>query len=136
MPTHTFDTALFPLDLLIIPGGVGVRAPYPYLNTTVDFIAKAYPHTKYILSVCTGSLLTARTGILDGKRSTTNKRAWNTVIPNGPLVKWIALARWVIDGNIWSSSGVSAGTDATLAWIAHVYGNASAQNVANGMEVR
>lgn len=85
------------------------------LNTTVDFIAAAYPKTKYLLSICTGLMLTARTGILDGKRSTTNKRAWDTAIPNGPHVKWVALARWVVDGNFWSSSGVSAGTDATLA---------------------
>lgn len=68
-------------------GGVGTRAPYPYLNSTVDYIKKAYPKTKYLLSVCTGALLNARAGILDGKRATTNKKAWNFVVPNGPKVK-------------------------------------------------
>lgn len=50
------------------------------------------------------------------------------------MPKWVALARWTVDGNIWSSSGVSAGTDAALAWIAHIYGNNTAQSVVNGME--
>lgn len=49
-------------------------------------------------------------------------------------MKWVAVARWVVDGNIWSSSGVSAGTDATIAWISHVYGNATAQFVSDGIE--
>lgn len=43
-------------------------------------------------------------------------------------------ARWVEDGNIWSSSGVSAGIDAVLAWISHVYGEAVAKGIADGME--
>lgn len=127
VPTHTFANANFPLDLLIsklhhfhisdvpwhrciliwtfivVPGGGGTRAPISYLNTTIDFIKKAAPQSKYVLTVCTGASIAARAGLLDGKRATTNKRAWAFVTGTGPLVKWVAVARWVIDGNIWSS---------------------------------
>lgn len=133
VPTHTFENAPA-VQLLIIPGGIGTRAPISYLQTTIDFVKKAAPTSDYVLSVCTGSGISARAGILDGKRATTNKRAWRTVLAWGPLVKWVAEARWVIDGNLWSSSGVSAGTDAMLAWVDQIFGNAAAQNVANGME--
>lgn len=43
-------------------------------------------------------------------------------------------ARWVQDGNIWSSSGVSAGIDAIFGWISHVYGEAVAKGIADGIE--
>jgi transcriptional regulator GlxA family with amidase domain len=98
------------------------------------FVKKASKTSTWVLSICTGSGISARSGILDGIRSTTNKRAWATVLAWGPRVKWVAVARWVIDGKFWSSSGVSAGTDATLAWVASIFGEAAAQNVANGME--
>lgn len=51
-----------------------------------------------------------------------------------PPVHWVSHARWVTDGNIWTSSGVSAGIDATLAWIEEVYGKEKAQNIANEIE--
>jgi transcriptional regulator GlxA family with amidase domain len=49
-------------------------------------------------------------------------------------VKWITHARWVQDGNIWTSSGVTAGIDVLFAWMEAVYGNATATGVANGLE--
>jgi len=52
----------------------------------------------------------------------------------GPKVKWVPQARWVVDGNIWSSSGISAGIDVTLAFIEKIYGKDNATSVANLME--
>lgn len=106
-PSHTFADDP-DLDVLIVPGGPGVRSPE--LNSTLDYITRTYPKVKYLITICTGSGLVAKTGILNGKRATTNKTSWPSIIPMGPLVKWVAPARWVVDGNIWSSSGVSKQT--------------------------
>ena len=51
-----------------------------------------------------------------------------------PRVSWVAKARWVVDGNIWTSSGISAGIDLTFAWMAEVFGEDTAQLVADRSE--
>ncbi|MGA6101822.1 DJ-1/PfpI family protein [Psychrobacter pocilloporae] len=78
--------------------------------------------TEWVLSVCTGSALLAKAGLLDGKRATSNKRAWAWVISQSDQVKWIPEARWVIDGKFYTSSGVSAGMDMALGFIADQHG--------------
>ncbi|KAL3469568.1 class I glutamine amidotransferase-like protein [Aspergillus californicus] len=130
-PTHTLDNAP-PLDVLIIPGGLGTRSPY--LNRTIDFIAATYPKVQYMLTICTGSALAARSGVLDGRRATTNKASWSSVVSYGPEVEWVPQARWVVDGNIWSSSGVAAGIDAMFAFIGEVYGQDVASDIADLIE--
>ncbi|KAJ7019284.1 class I glutamine amidotransferase-like protein [Mycena alexandri] len=131
LPTHTFATAP-PLDVLIVPGGLGTRATD--LNDTIDFVRETFPTLQYFVSVCTGAGIAARAGILDGKDATTNKRAWNSTVVWGPQTNWITHARWVVDGNIWTTSGVSAGLDGMLAFIDAIYGADVALNIANGME--
>jgi transcriptional regulator GlxA family with amidase domain len=126
-PTHTFATAPSDLEVLLIPGGAGARAPN--LNATLGFIKETYPKLKYLITVCTGSMVVARTGLLSGVRATTNKAAWTSVVATDPTAHWIPHARWAVDGNIWSSSGVSAGIDVTLAWISCHYGDEVARNV-------
>ncbi|KAL1758374.1 class I glutamine amidotransferase-like protein [Schizophyllum commune] len=90
--------------------------------------------TKYLLTVCTGSWLAARAGALDGKRATSNKRSWAGREGLGNGTEWVAHARWVQDGDTWTSSGVSAGIDMLLAWMESVFGAGVAEEVANGME--
>ncbi|KAF2423650.1 class I glutamine amidotransferase-like protein [Tothia fuscella] len=132
VPTATHDTAPKDLEVLIIPGGAGSRSPY--LNSTLDYIRDSYPNLNYLLTVCTGSLIAGRSGILDGKRATTNKLAFLSVQSAVPNVKWQSHARWVVDGNIWTSSGVSAGIDMTLEFIECWYGKKIATNVTNFIE--
>ncbi len=114
VPTHTFQTAP-PLDVLIVPGGIGTRGPPPTVNSMIAFVKERYPTLQYLITVCTGAGIAARAGVLDGKHATTNKRAWKETTALGPKVKWIPQARWVTDGNIWTTSGVAAGTDGFLA---------------------
>lgn len=57
-----------------MPGGLGNRLPSA--NGVVDFIKSRYPKLRYLITVCTGSGLAARAGVLDGKRATTNKWAF------------------------------------------------------------
>ncbi|KIK57015.1 hypothetical protein GYMLUDRAFT_229682 [Collybiopsis luxurians FD-317 M1] len=131
VPTHHFNNAP-PLDVLIIPGGYGVQADD--LDPLFDFVRRTYPSLKYLLTVCTGSWIAAQAGILDGKRATSNKNGWAYTKTVGPNVKWVSHARWVVDGNIWTSSGVSAGMDATLAFVEHVYGADQAKKLARELE--
>lgn len=132
LPTHTLDEVSH-LDVLLIPGGVGLRATESELKPYVDFIARIAPQCQHIVTVCTGAALLARAGALDGKRATTNKRAWHFTAW-GPKTHWIAKARWVRDGNVWTAAGVSAGIDTTLAWIGSTYGEEEADTVAQRME--
>lgn len=133
LPTHTFADAPS-LDVLLVPGGFGTRASNRPILEAISFIQKTYPQLKYLLTVCTGSGLAAKAGVLDGKKATTNKKAWAEITAWRPEVQWISQARWVVDGNIWSSSGVSAGIDVTLAWIGEVYGDETAQKIADTIE--
>lgn len=127
-PTHTFATAPSDIEVLLVPGGLGSRAPN--INGTLDYITQSFPKLKYLISVCTGSLVLSRAGLLSGKRATTNKAAWNSVVVTDPSAHWIPHARWTVDGKIWTSSGVSAGIDVTLAWISCHYGEDVAAEVA------
>ncbi|OBR11952.1 DJ-1/PfpI family protein [Colletotrichum higginsianum IMI 349063] len=132
LPTHTYETAPEDIEVLIIPGGLWTRSPN--IGPAISYIKTTYPRLRYLISVCTGASVVARAGVLDGRRATTNKASWASTIVHGPRTEWVAKARWVVDGNVWSSSGVSAGIDATLAFVEAVYGAENATYVADMME--
>ena len=138
-PTHTFETAPL-LDVLIVPGGRGTARSDEELKPLLDFIRKTYdgpngkPPLKYLFSICTGSDLFARAGVLDGEKATTNKRAWERVTPHGPKTTWVAKARWVVSGRVWTTSGVSAGIDGMVALVAKIYGDETAGTLCNFIE--
>jgi transcriptional regulator GlxA family with amidase domain len=119
------------IDVLIVPGGVGTRND---MSAEIDFVKRMYPTLKAVLSVCTGSTILARAGILDGRRATTNKRAYKWATSTGPNVNWVGEARWVVDGNIVTGSGISAGIDATYAFVSLNYGEKIAQELADSAE--
>lgn len=133
IPTHTLDTAP-KLDILLVPGGFGTRSPPHDIGPLVSFIAQRYPQLQAIISICTGAGLLARAGVLDGRKATTNKNAFNDMTVLGRKTHWIAKARWVRDGNVWTAAGVTAGIDATLDWVSDVYGEEEAQMVAAYLE--
>jgi putative intracellular protease/amidase len=106
-------------DVLLVPGGQGTRREVNnqvMLDWLIDRSAKA----QYVTSVCTGSAVLAKAGILDGIRATSNKMNFEWVVAQGPNVKWVREARWVEDGIFFTSSGVSAGMDMALAFIDRV----------------
>ena len=122
-----------PFDILLIPGGFGTRVA---VNDTafLDQLAAASRKAAVTATVCTGSALLARTGLLDGRPATSNKIAWDWVVQQGPRVLWKRKARWVDDGNIITSSGVSAGIDMALSLIARLHDRDMAQASARNME--
>ncbi|QPC79599.1 hypothetical protein HYE68_010351 [Fusarium pseudograminearum] len=126
-PTNTFDDEL-DLDLLIVPGGSGARNPN--LQAVTSYIAKMFPKVKILMTICTGAGVAARSGVLDGHMATTNKNAWATMKDMGPKVNWVSPARYVIDGKIWSSSGVTSGLDLIFAFIATFWGKEQSERLA------
>ncbi|KAK5116331.1 hypothetical protein LTR85_009303 [Meristemomyces frigidus] len=114
------------LDVLLVPGGLG-SVPWPYLPEAIQFIQRCYSGydqhrpLRYLISVCTGAGLLAKAGVLDGRRATTNKAAWDDITALGPETHWVAQARWVAAGNVWTTSGVSAGTDGMIAMLSKIF---------------
>ncbi|BCB18665.1 DJ-1/PfpI family protein [Bosea sp. ANAM02] len=129
---HSFATAP-KLDGLLVPGGQGTRREIDN-PAMLDFLRLQSEGAAWIASVCTGAALLAKAGILDGKRATTNKIAFDWVAKQSSEVDWLRRARWVVDGRFWTSSGVSAGTDMALALVAHLYDRPTAQETARRAE--
>jgi transcriptional regulator GlxA family with amidase domain len=122
-----------PYDILLVPGGFGTRQA---INNAPLLLALTAASRKAAITttVCTGSALLARTGLMDNRPATSNKIAWDWVVQQGPKVLWKRKARWVDDGNLITSSGVSAGTDMALALIARMHGREMALTTARSME--
>ena len=99
-------------DVLLVPGGLGTRTLVED-ECFLDALRKQASKAQVVASICTGSALLARAGLLDGKRATSNKIAFDWVMSQGPNVTWIRQARWVEDGPFFTASGVSAGMDMT-----------------------
>ncbi|MET3650275.1 DJ-1/PfpI family protein [Phyllobacterium ifriqiyense] len=131
---HSFENAP-QLDVLMVPGGMGTRklANDPAL---LAFVRKQHQQTSWTTSVCTGAAILARAGVLDGRRATTNKVAFDWVAGQSEKVCWIGSARWVIDGKLITSSGVSAGTDMALSLVTELYGQEAAEEAAAVAEYR
>lgn len=120
-------------DLLFIPGGDAA------LNEAKDaefmgWIREASANAERVMAVCTGTVLLGMTGVLEGRRATTNKLDFTATTPLAPGVQWVKQARWVEDGKFFTSSGVSAGMDMALAVIADLYGICAAKDLARESE--
>jgi transcriptional regulator GlxA family with amidase domain len=122
-----------PLDLLLVPGGFGT-VPQLENEALLEFLRVRSRTTPTIASVCTGSALLAKAGLLDGRRATSNKQFFTLAASQSAAVEWVEAARWVDTGAIVTSSGVSAGMDMALAIIARLFGADAAEQVAAATE--
>ena len=131
--TKAFSQLQSEAYVLLIPGGVGTRA----LIHNVGFINKLTELAKnaeFILTVWNGSIIFSKTGLQDGKRATSNKRGFAWTQKESPHVQWIKKSRWIRDGNVYTSSGVSAGIDMTLGFISDLIGYNTAKQQSNEIE--
>ncbi len=120
-------------DVLLVPGGFAARElahESEFIATLVE-LARRHDH---VIAVCTGSVLLAKTGLLDGKEATSNKLSWQWVTSEVPSVRWVRAARWCVSGKFYTSLGVSAGIDEALGFIADMHGQSEAQRIARTME--
>jgi transcriptional regulator GlxA family with amidase domain len=132
-PTHTFG--LEPrIDVLIVPGGV-VTAELGKPEV-IEWIAARAAEAELVASVCTGAFLLAKAGLLAGRKITTH---WEDIDDFRRSFLGIAVdteARWVDEGRIVTSAGISAGIDMSLYLVARLEGEALALRTARQMDYR
>ena len=121
-PDHDISTIL-PLDVLCIPGGNGVNQ---FLNNepVLDFIRKEAKETRFLTSVCTGSLILGASGLLKGRKATTHWSAMEFLPIFGATP---VQERVVVDGDIITAGGITAGMDFGLVIIAKLLGQETAE---------
>ncbi len=115
-----------PLDVLLVPGGQGTRSEVSNTALT-QFVTRQAASCQHVLSVCTGAFILHAAGLLSGKRATTHWGSLGRLRDLGDVE--VVEERWTRDGNVWTSAGVSAGIDLTLAFIAAVSGDDAAGKV-------
>jgi len=117
------------LDLILLPGGIGTLAELKN-GAMLEFLRRRSAAAQVTMSVCSGSAILAKAGVLDGHRATSNKQFFTLATSQSEKVEWVEQARWVEDRNMVTSSGVSAGIDMALAVIARLYGQEHAEKIA------
>jgi transcriptional regulator GlxA family with amidase domain len=133
MPAAAFGRARS-VDTLIVAGGEGSRAAMHCLRTR-RFIRSCGSHARRVASVCSGTYLLAASGLLDGRRATTHWSRAADLARKFPQVLVDPDRIFVKDGSIWSSAGITAGIDLSLALIAEDLGEAIARLTAKQLVV-
>jgi transcriptional regulator GlxA family with amidase domain len=117
------------ITTLIVAGGWGVRAAVN-CETTLRFVRAMAARGARVASVCSGAYILAEAGILDGRRATTHWQRTQDFLARYPKIKLEPDRIFVRDGNIWSSAGITAGIDLSLAMAAEDYGDEVARKTA------
>jgi transcriptional regulator GlxA family with amidase domain len=120
-------------DLLIIPGGPGTRREM-YNPVLRDWIGATALRAELVLSVCTGSLLLATAGLLDGLEATTHRGALDLLREAAPGARIREGARFVDNGRVIVAAGISAGIDMSLYVVGRLLGQDLAEEAAGYME--
>jgi transcriptional regulator GlxA family with amidase domain len=129
----TADAAIADLtgpDVVLVPGGTGQRALMDD-GPVHEWLRQAHRTSTWTASVCTGSLILAAAGLLDGKRATTH---WLAMEQLADLGAEAVRERYVFDGKIATAAGVSAGIDMALALAAKIAGEEVAEAIQLGIE--
>ena len=133
MPHHSFADAP-PIDLLVVPGGLGTR---PLLNDTeaLDWIRRTAVTARKVTSVCTGSLLLTKAGLLEGHRATTH---WGALELLESLSEGVRVEHdlRVVDDGIITSAGVASGIDMAFYVVEKLFGRDVADETAHYIEYR
>ncbi|MGY5802474.1 DJ-1/PfpI family protein [Rhizobium sp. LEGMi12c] len=128
-PTTTFAECP-PLDVICVPGGVGVNALLEDA-TVLSFIREQAAQARFVTSVCTGSLVLGAAGLLKGKKATTHWNALDFLESFGAIV---TPGRVVRDGNLFTAGGVTAGIDFGLTIVAALRGREEAEAIQLSLE--
>jgi transcriptional regulator GlxA family with amidase domain len=132
--TQAIATAKGSIDTMVLPGGYGVARA----RSDPEFLAavrRLEGRSKRVVSICVGAFLSAEAGFLRGRRATTHWRACQALAAEYPDIKVEPDAVFVRDGDVWSSAGISAGVDLTLALIEQDRGRVAAMTVARELVV-
>lgn len=121
------------LDILMVPGGMGTLTELTN-EKMLAFLRERSAKAEIVTSVCSGSAILAKAGVLDGHKATSNKLYFSLATAQSDKVEWVLRARWVDDGKFITSSGVSAGMDMALHLVARLYGESQAEKIAKVTE--
>lgn len=122
-------------DILLVPGGWGTR-PLLHDAALLSWIARQAEGVELLLSVCTGSLLLGKAGLLDGLRATTHHSAFALLREHAPAAAVVEDERFVDNGRVITSGGISAGIDMALHVVGRLFGAEHARATAAHMEYR
>jgi len=131
-PDHTL-TDCPKTDLLLIPGGMGTR-PLMHNAAVVDWVRRRAAESELVLSVCTGALILAKAGLLDGLAATTHHGALDLLRQTAPGTSVRTDTRFVDNGRVITSGGIAAGIDMALHVVGRLCGNDVAAETARHME--
>ena len=126
LPDHTLDDHPS-LDVLLVPGGMGTRREVGN-PTVIDWIRTVAGTATWVTSVCTGALLLHEAGAARGRRVATHHSFEDTLAARGDVTV-VRDARYVVDGNLVTSQGVSAGIDMALWLVGRIHGRSHARAV-------
>jgi transcriptional regulator GlxA family with amidase domain len=121
------------LDVLIIPGGWGTRSEVKN-DILLQWIAHQASRARLTASICTGSSLLGKAGLLDGVEATTHWRAFDFLRESAPLAILRRDVRFTLKEPIFTSAGVSAGIDLALRIVSHFFGSKIGKDTARQME--
>ncbi|WP_371395606.1 DJ-1/PfpI family protein [Fretibacter rubidus] len=130
---HAAMTDIDALDIICIPGGHGARAQIKNDNV-INWVESIAQSCEWVTSVCTGSFFLAKAGLTKGKRIATYWGAFDEFHRLGLEGDLQADVRYVRDGNVVTSAGVSAGIDMALWLVGQIYTPAFARQVARAMQ--
>ncbi|NUR01463.1 MAG: GlxA family transcriptional regulator [Streptomyces sp.] len=119
---------------LLVPGGQGTRRPGPDPRLT-DWLRECGPRTQRLVSVCTGAILLAEAGLLDGRRATTHWAYCDKLARDHPSVEVDPDPIYVRDGHVFTSAGVTSGIDLALALVEEDLGREVALAIARHLVV-
>lgn len=125
IPHHSFENCPN-FDYLLIPGGWGTRREAKNLSL-IQFITQKAETCRAVLSVCTGAFLLAEAGLLKGRQASTHWGSLDRLRAVGDIE--VVEKRFVKDGKFWSSAGVSAGIDLSLAFLNDEFGEKTAEAI-------
>ena len=129
---HTFETAPT-LDVIVVPGGQGSRVEMKN-RVLLDWLASASESCRFVTSVCTGAILLCKAGLADGREVTTHWGYIETLRELAPQVTVREKVRYIQDGRIVTSAGVSAGIDMSLWLVGQIWGVEHARGTQRFME--
>jgi transcriptional regulator GlxA family with amidase domain len=132
IPHHSFQDCP-PLDILVVAGGLGERREHGN-HVLLHFIRARAKEVKTLASVCTGSFFLGMAGLLDGRKATTHWISLNRMREMLPNVEVVENVRYVEDGNIITSAGISSGIDMSLRIVAIYFGEDVARLTAHELE--
>ncbi|OTX91125.1 AraC family transcriptional regulator [Bacillus thuringiensis] len=123
-----------PVDILIIPGGKGVRENEVKNDIIINWVRQQMKEVKLMTSVCTGALLLAKAGLLEGLKATTHWASIQTFKKDFPNVEVMENVKFVDEGHIITSAGISAGINMSFHIVKNLLGVEIAEETAKSME--